>query len=802
MKNNHKPETGPELHQGRKTGKRLPKRLIVFADGTGNAFGNQASNIWRIYDAVDKRGLHPLKQNQQLARYIPGVGTSSIGLIRLFDGATGFGVPSNVQKLYRFLCWNWEPGDEIWMFGFSRGAFTVRTLASLIQSQGLIPKQVDGRTVSSAEMRRNAGGAWRDYRQKTAPFRDPQSGKIRMSPTVSAGRFIRDVGVRIKRWVLRQKTHAQVQGTVKSECPERDAGNVKIKFLGLFDTVEAYGVPLEEVRAMIDFWIWPISFRNRVCSAAVEDVRHALALDDERRTYHPLRFDQTPRLDLSGPGNQTDGPRIKEVWFAGMHADIGGGYPNDEASLEPLIWMIREAEQDGLQFIAPLVDDWDSRRSKNALIHDSRSGMKSAYRYTPRPVESGDAFGGKPVVHGSVVEKILAGRDGYAPVMLTDDFLPHEQPQQVSLSHNSALAQQVKSLVMWKRVANVAFIAILLFLAALPWTDTVIRALVQPGMPPQSAASLSLPGVVTAVVPGFVQPWLQSFANIPALSIPLILLAIALQRSSTSLRDRIRDGSRTVWTSDKTMTLDRALDRLLVRTGERLRASGIAKHIYTFFSAWVIPVALAALVLLGVVKVVQVTGLTVTTVAGNLCPQPGLSRGVEPGEVYETPGGFSPREVCWSSGVDLVEGRTYWIRLEELVPFSDEGQRVPMSGFETSQRSYVFGKLIRRTGTSWFQPVAQIGRVGSSIVPLENYSGKSTHFMRSVQGWPVDGVRGCEGVDQKTPVITTVTARVRAEKDGHLFLYVNDMIFWPFMNSYAGNGGCARLTIKAEESPI
>ncbi len=113
---------------------RQPKKLIVFADGTGNAFASQESNVWRLYQALDKaQGPDGILQ---LARYIPEVGTSSVAVIRLLDGATGFGVPANVRKLYRFLCWNWQPGDEIHLFGFSRGAFTVRTLAGLVACRG------------------------------------------------------------------------------------------------------------------------------------------------------------------------------------------------------------------------------------------------------------------------------------------------------------------------------------------------------------------------------------------------------------------------------------------------------------------------------------------------------------------------------------------------------------------------------------------------------------------------------------------------------------------------------------------
>ena len=92
--------------------------LIVMADGTSNAFGGQPTNIWRLYEALD---CSP--GSNQIVRYIPGVGTSSFRPFRLFDAVTGVGVPGNVRKLYRFLCWTYLPGDQIWMFGFSRGDF-------------------------------------------------------------------------------------------------------------------------------------------------------------------------------------------------------------------------------------------------------------------------------------------------------------------------------------------------------------------------------------------------------------------------------------------------------------------------------------------------------------------------------------------------------------------------------------------------------------------------------------------------------------------------------------------------------
>ena len=119
------------------------------------------SNVWRLHQALDQ------SSPDQIAHYIKGVGTSGFRPFALIDGATGIGVRSNVRKLYEFICWNWQQGDEIYMFGFSRGAFTIRTLIGLIHYEGLSPTAINGEPVSKAEMRRNVVAAWRSYREKT-----------------------------------------------------------------------------------------------------------------------------------------------------------------------------------------------------------------------------------------------------------------------------------------------------------------------------------------------------------------------------------------------------------------------------------------------------------------------------------------------------------------------------------------------------------------------------------------------------------------------------------------------------------
>lgn len=597
---------------------RMPKRLVVFADGTGNAFGGQASNIWRLYEALDKRGNEPLKKSVQLARYIPGVGTSSIGLIRMLDGATGLGVPNNVRKLYRFLCWNWEPGDEIWMFGFSRGAFTVRTLAGMIKMQGLMPREIEGLTVTTSEMARNAKGAWRAYRKATAPFRDPghwslwrpRTWNIRMSPTVSLARAIRDACVAVKRGLLRQPNHDAVL-RIQEGQPEHCAGQVKIRFLGVFDTVEAYGVPLEDVRATFDFWLWPISFRNRVCSGVVEHVRHALSLDDERLTFHPLRFDQTD-------GHEPGRPDIKEVWFAGVHSDIGGGYPDDEASLEALVWIADEARRLGIEFDEDRIEAHRRRRSRNAHVHDSRSGMKSAYRYTPRPIASGREFGGRPLVHHSVVQKIMAGGDGYSPVTLGDDFSLEGQRQNISLRRDPDAAEQLQALVFWRRIVNICFITTLLLLLAFPAVVGRVVALIWPSGASEPVSRFELPGAVASILPGFVEPWLQSFLAHPLISGPILVVAVCLFIANAALRDRIKDKARDTWSTASATRQSHGLERLLFATARFLQSSRALAFVYGFGARVLVPLLLAGALIFAIVKLVQIVALAPATESGAL----------------------------------------------------------------------------------------------------------------------------------------------------------------------------------------
>jgi uncharacterized protein (DUF2235 family) len=403
----------------------MAKKIVLFADGTGSAFFKRESNIWRLFDALDT------SQNDQIAYYIEGVGTSKFRPWAMFDGATGVGAPANIRKLYRFLCWNWEPNDEIYMFGFSRGAFTIRTLIELIKTVGLVPKQIGKAIVSHEEMERNAMAAWRAYRRKSVSWKNAGPGPI-------LGRLLRDVFLFLLSLWPGNRSHRRYQAlpwTSKKNAAASDTvanaivgqnrvgDRIPIKFVGLFDTVEAFGVPLESLRSAIDKLIWPISFPIEEMSDKVVRVRHALSLDDERTTFHPIRIRRVkksetisrvkkllakiagkglaPQAQTIEPLQDPDRDRVREVWFAGAHSDIGGGNPDDQLAHIPLVWMleeIREADQKfaedagrdsdehnlGLRFRPGAEEDFRSVSSPYGTFHDSRAGASVLYRYSPR----------------------------------------------------------------------------------------------------------------------------------------------------------------------------------------------------------------------------------------------------------------------------------------------------------------------------------------------------------------------------------------------------------------------------------
>ena len=395
-----------------------PRNLVLCSDGTGNQAGKKrGTNVWRLYEALD-RHCHENGGPVQLAVHDDGVGTSNVRLLALLGGAFGLGLARNVRELYSWLVENYEPGDRIYLFGFSRGAFTVRCLAGMITRFGVI----DRRAVAPGQVAELVREAWRLY--KETQHRDG---------VPKAQEFKQRYGV-----LLPQPSGA------KPPSPDQD---VPVHFLGVWDTVDAYGLPSDtakDLAAGLTRYLarGPLHrlaltrFSDHRLHPLVLQACQAIAIDDERRTFHPLLFDE------SRPADQQ---RIEQVWFAGVHSDVGGGYARGSVSLVSLEWMISRADSHELVFAR---DRWAAiwrDMDPTGPIHDSRAGLSAYYRYTPRRIDelckAQKVLIPQPKVHGSAIERIGTLQGGYTPEVLSGPWLDHQGQPIAHPPHPAALGR-------------------------------------------------------------------------------------------------------------------------------------------------------------------------------------------------------------------------------------------------------------------------------------------------------------------------------------------------------------------------
>ncbi len=299
----------------------MSKNIVILFDGTSNEISTDRTNILRLFGT-----LH--RSDEQIVYYDPGVGTFGADdswspiwhdAVEVWGLATGWGLDQNVKEAYRFLVENYDAGpmiaghhpdrDRIYLFGFSRGAYTARVLAGFIHAFGLTTKY-------SLNL---LNYAYRTY--KSIPSNS--------SATAADGK------ASFKEMRLYEKT-------LSNDRPP-------IKLLGLFDTVASL---IELGHGRLQMKTHTFTHRN----PSIEWVRHALAIDERRTMFRPEAW--TPDQDYQGDGSQKEKQNFKEVWFAGVHGDVGGGYPEMESSQIkiPLEWMIRETEATGLIFDHQVID--------------------------------------------------------------------------------------------------------------------------------------------------------------------------------------------------------------------------------------------------------------------------------------------------------------------------------------------------------------------------------------------------------------------------------------------------------------
>ncbi len=273
------------------------KHIILLSDGTGNSSASLfKTNVRRIYDALDLADPQQPKLPRQFAFYDDGVGTSSFRPLALLGGAIGFGLSRNVRDLYAFLCRTYVKDDRIYAFGFSRGAFTIRILIGLIMDQGLVP--YDG---NEANLARGVNAAYREFRRNYCT-------KLGLERPF---RKIRDLFIGAKNKLLKQPAYRRDKNRGIGE----DGIKIKIEFVGLWDTVDAYGLPVDEMTRAVDLFFVKLTMRDRKLHPNVMCARHALALDDERNTFHPRLWDETEQEPARATGRSSPSMNSGSVRF-------------------------------------------------------------------------------------------------------------------------------------------------------------------------------------------------------------------------------------------------------------------------------------------------------------------------------------------------------------------------------------------------------------------------------------------------------------------------------------------------------
>jgi hypothetical protein len=320
-----------------------PKRIVICCDGTDQKFGFRRTNVVRLYGVLDRHN-----PDEQIDFYQPGVGTMpsagaltavSRRLTRWAGSMAGYGLLDIVAKGYAFIADHYHPGTQIYLVGFSRGALAARLIGGLLRRFGVLRPGAKNLLPYVLEL----------YEQHYTLISD-EAERRRM-----------------------EEMHEEFR---RLFCMP---GSVRIRFLGVWDTVKAFGI------------FNPRSFPHIRHNNSIDIVRHALSLDERRRSF---MFTSWGGLDGFVEAGPPPTQNVKEVWFAGVHADVGGGYPEEESGLSwhAFRWMLGEARLAGMKLDDDAIAELCDRANRYADMapqkfqerHESRTGSWRFLDVLPR----------------------------------------------------------------------------------------------------------------------------------------------------------------------------------------------------------------------------------------------------------------------------------------------------------------------------------------------------------------------------------------------------------------------------------
>lgn len=746
----------------------MGRKIILLSDGTGNSSAKVwRTNVWRIFESLDLSG------SNQIAFYDDGVGTSSFKPAAILGGAFGYGLKRNVIDLYKFACRNWrDADDEIFGFGFSRGAFTMRVVIGLILEQGLVQAN------SESELDRKAVAAYRDFRRRNFHT-------IWRFPEVAA-RGLRDA-------VLRS-----------DYSKDDNFHGATVRFLGLWDTVAAYGMPVEEMTRGISQWLFPLLFPDFALNPKVVRACHALSVDDERTTFHPTLWDESdeeplkPRAD--GKSYLVD-ERISQVWFAGVHSNVGGGYPDDSLAQIPLIWIMSEAAAAGLTFKShpqaspQTLAHPQTAEDKDGRIYDPRSGLGGYYRYGPRDIAAlGKEFlsrkGGAavPRIHESVLARIKNNAHVYAPTGLPEEYEvvtssgevlppsknPYEKPEQAVLRKRAQEkvwnAIWLRRIVYFITVFATAYLVVFPLMKAQPRTDEFTSPL---------RWVSDIVRFIGAFLPGAADTWINGYARDPLQFAIMAFVVGLLTFLGSRLAGRLKNSMGIQWF--------RSMNGLLAGIAEpndwiyRFRTSRWYRAFHYGLKKYIAPAFFAAVFAYLGFAFASHASYNMQDYAGLVCPNNGLAGGLALGE-KKTLAIFRPNELCQDMKVSVEKNAKYLLVIKGTTTFYDGNVSASKGIYFNDPTSLVSRFLnvlaipLRRESTRpWFRIVARFGSEGGEETFLD------------------------PDPDSQDGSISEV---IQATRDGELFLFVNEAVVGiPGLYGYfySNNDGMAEVTITRQK---
>jgi uncharacterized protein (DUF2235 family) len=319
------------------------KRIAICFDGTWNRPEENLGEDFPTNVLQFARAIRPTdgKGAEQVVFYDWGIGSYHD---QIRAGSTGYGLEKNVMDGYRFLVHNYEPGDELYLFGFSRGAYTARSLCGMINNCSILRKEHANQIANGFKL----------YKTR----KHGANGEHSMA------------------W---KRQYALAERT-------------PIRFVGVWDTVGALGLPFTFFGLIKDRDL----FYDRKIGSNIKVARHALALDEQREDFEPTLWEPRPSVDL------------EQVWFAGVHSDVGGGYKPDKEGRSladiPLRWLAGEAGKQDLVFNDTLKE---KKLSPEAPQHNEYKGKYKLLGRLVRKIPAADV--NRTWAHESVEARYRTG---------------------------------------------------------------------------------------------------------------------------------------------------------------------------------------------------------------------------------------------------------------------------------------------------------------------------------------------------------------------------------------------------------